>query len=108
MLPDGAEDVSGTILFAPRCGFRYTARGGGHCFAGRSFDQGCRRRRPPDSLDLGLQEGSATIGAGSMLSPRSDTRELLDEVVGPDQDEPGVGVPTARVIPGYQAVPRPY
>ncbi len=58
----------------------YGARGGGHCFAGRSSTEGIVVDVSP-IRSISVSGGVATIGAGSMLGTESDTRELLDEVV---------------------------
>ena len=69
-------DVTETIAFARRVGAETAARGGGHCFAGRSSTGGILIDLSPMS-SVSVTDGLATVGAGALLG---DIYDELDAV----------------------------
>jgi FAD/FMN-containing dehydrogenase len=59
-------DVSKTLRFVRRVGAEAVARGGGHCFAGRSSTGGVLIDLSPMSV-VSVTDGIATVGAGALL-----------------------------------------
>ena len=60
------EDISETILFARRYGWRTSPRSGGHCFAGRSSTGEIVLEVSP-MRSVSVSGGVATVGAGAPL-----------------------------------------
>jgi FAD/FMN-containing dehydrogenase len=59
------EDVARTIAFARRSGMHLVARGGGHCFAGRSTTDGIVLDLTPMRSVSVSPDAVATVGAGA-------------------------------------------
>ena len=70
------QDVAETIRFARRVGAETAARGGGHCFAGRSSTRGILIELSRMS-SVSVNAGIATVGAGALLG---DVYEQLDKL----------------------------
>jgi hypothetical protein len=62
------DDVAHTLGFARRSGLSVVARGGGHCFAGRSSTEGIVLDLTPMRSVTVSPPGVATIGAGARLA----------------------------------------
>jgi FAD/FMN-containing dehydrogenase len=67
-----AADVAETLVLAQRAGVPIAARSGGHCFAGRSTTEGIVIDVSPLNA-IGVDGGTATIGAGARLEAVYDT-----------------------------------
>jgi FAD/FMN-containing dehydrogenase len=65
-------EVAEALAHARRSGLAVAARGGGHCFAGRSSTEGLLVDLGPMS-DVRLSDGVATVGAGTKLGLLYDT-----------------------------------
>jgi FAD/FMN-containing dehydrogenase len=68
------SDVAATIALGRRAGVHVVARGGGHCFAGRSSTGGIVIDLAPMSA-VAVADGAATVGGGARLG---DVYDALD------------------------------
>ena len=67
-----AADVAETLALARRSGLALAVRSGGHCFAGRSSTEGILVDVSP-LASVTLDDGTATVGAGTRLGDLYDT-----------------------------------
>jgi FAD/FMN-containing dehydrogenase len=84
------KDVAETILFARRSALPVAARGGGHCFAGRSSTQGIVIDVTP-MRSVSVSDGRATVGAGARLGEVYDALAEHDRTI-PAGCGPTVGI----------------
>ena len=64
-------DIAAAIGYARQRGLPVVARGGGHCFAGRSSTDGVVIDVSPMN-PVSVSDGTATVGAGTRLGPLGD------------------------------------
>jgi FAD/FMN-containing dehydrogenase len=100
------EDVAETIAFARRVGMESVARGGGHCFAGRSSTTGIlidlSRMRSVD-----VSDGIATVGAGALLGDVYDRLDALGLTIAAGAC-PSVGIAGLTLGGGFGILGRSY
>ena len=83
-------DVAESLAVARRLNLEVAARGGGHCFAGRSASRGLVIDLTPMS-SVGESDGIATVGAGARLG-EIDDRLATDGLAIPAGSCPVVGI----------------